>query len=287
MSFDEKVFLELYEKKLGDKEIAEKLDIKRWKVRDLRKKYGLSSHTKMGGQEIKYSEEERSLIFNMHSKGFSIKSIAKEVGANYQTFLKFCKREELDTSLDRRAVNRIHLRNDKIFNYLDEHGPTSLRMLSTKLGISQHTFRKFLRVFYDEVESIDFKVGSRGKARTRRADIYGELSKDRIFILLRGDPRLIDFVANRIVFEVKSGGDAAIIMHHLSQKLGKERAKEIIEKLGYEYPSPNKQTRKFTDEQLLKYYKAKLNDVEIAKKLGVTPPAIRYRRRLLDLPVNR
>jgi len=40
---------------------------------------------------------------------------------------------------------------------------------------------------------------------------------------------------------------------------------------------------KFTDEQLTKLYERGLNDTQIARKLGVTPSAVSYRRRKLGL----
>ena len=103
----------------------------------------------------------------------------------------------------------------------------------------------------------------------------------------------------RIPFKVETTADARTLVSHLKKQIGYERAREVVEGLGYQYqatshkakrrgrPRPTGVTHepiKFTDEQFLRLYKEDLNDTEIAAVLGVSQPAVSYRRRKLGLP---
>jgi len=289
-------FMELYGKGLSDGEIGKTLGFLRQTVGVFRRRLGLPAHFKFGGKPS-LDDEEKQKIRELHSTGLPINRIAEEIGRSSITVYKFCKKEKLDTSRARGKgyVKRRH--GENLVSYLEEHGPTPQSTLSTELGIRSGRFARIAREMFDQVERFKFKVSSaKGRGGTKHGgySIYGDLNVQEMgnLFALRDDPRIIDFVAERINFKVESTNDARMFVQHFKKQLGTERARDVVRKLGYVYSKDRRRARgisrrRFTDEELLTLYEKGLNDREIAEEVGVTPSAVSHRRRLMKLPINK
>lgn len=289
-------FMCLYNEGLSDPKIAEALGFHRRTVCDFRNKLGLPPHFKFGQNPFVFSEEQKREITRLHGEDSPIKHIAEKLSIDYQRLQKFCRDEGLDTSMARRVDYRKR-RDQKLFlAYLREHGPTSQRVLSKELGISMVRFNRWASELFDWVERFKFAVGTgsggRGGVKHGGYKIYDGVSFSSMgyIFALRDDLRIIDFVARYIPFKLETPHNVATLVQHLKKQLGYDRARQVVEKLGYVYKekiikTPVGHVLKFTDEQLIELYNKDLNDVQIAKILRVTPPAIRYRRNRLRLPV--
>jgi len=286
-------FMELYGKGLSDGKIGKKLGFNRQTIGNFRRSLGLPANFKFWGKPG-LDEEEKQRIRDLHGKGLPISMIAEEIGRSGITVYKFCKKEKLDTSLARgkRYIGQRH--GENLVSYLEEHGPTPQSTLSADLKISKGRFSRIARELFDQVELFPFKLGSqrgRGEVKYGSHSIYGDLSfpgMGNVFAL-RDDPRIIDFVAERIGFKVETPQDARTLVQHLGKQLGTPRARDVMRKLGYVYTEDRvgthpKTKKKFTDQQLLDLYDQRLIDREIAEKLGVTTASISVRRRKLGLP---
>lgn len=294
-------FLELYDQGLSDHKIGEALGFRRQTVGDFRRRLGLPAHFKFIKPGI--SDDEKSRIRELHAEGLPIRRIAEEISRSSITVLKFCRRENLDTSMSRAGCYRRRLRGEKIVSYLKEHGPTPQAALAEKLGIRINHFPRFAREFADQVERFKFYVGtgssSRGGTRYGGTEIYGGLGDIGPVFAVRDDPRVVAFVAERTPFKVETTAEARTLVSHLKKQIGYDRARKVVERLGYRYQTPSHKTkrrgrpipagatpspRKFTDEQFLSLYWMGLNDKEAANLLGVSHVSVSYRRRKLGLP---
>jgi DNA-binding NarL/FixJ family response regulator len=289
-------FMELYEKGLSDGDIGKALGFPRQSVGDFRRRHNLPANFKFGGKPG-LNEEEKQRIRELHSQGLPINRIAKEIGRNNLTVVRFCERENLDHSRARGKgyINQRH--GENLVSYLEEHGPTPQSTLSTDLKIPSGRFARMAREMFDQVERFKFKLGSsrgRGGIKFGGHSVYGDLNIQEMgnVFALRNDPRIVDFVAEGISFKVEKIQDARTLVLHLKKQLGSERARKVVKRLGYVYSKDRRGThpkskKKFTDKEFLDLYEKGMNDVEIAEELGVTPPTVGFRRRSMKLPVSK
>jgi len=269
---------------MNDREIGEALGFPKYIIRDYRNKLSLPPNY---NKNVPLTEEEKEKIVELYNQDpiISFRVIAEEVERSYPTVIEFCREQGLDTS-KKRGFNR---KLEKLIIFLEENGPTPQTVLKEKLKIGNQQFPKIAREMFDKVERFNFKRGQ-GKRVHLVADIYGELLNMRNVFCLRGDERIIDFVAKYVPFRPKTTHEVASLTQHLGNQLGYERARRVAEKLGHQYAKPShrelpKQSRqKFTNKELIKYYNEELNDREIADILGVSRAAVNYRRNILGLP---
>ena len=294
-------FMELYGEGLSDNKIGQTLGFNRQTVGDYRRGLGLPSHFKFSRPGL--TDEEKGRIRELHSEGLPINRIAEKISRSHRTVFDFCWDEGLDTSMSRGRSYRRRLKGKRLVAYLKEQGPTPQSTLSEELGIGMEHFPQLSRELFDQVERLRFKVGRGGRSGGRKhggTTVYGDLLEMGPVFAIRGDPRIIDFVAEGVSFKVENTVDARTLVQHLKKQIGYERARAVVEKLGYQYQTPSHKakrrgrprptgftpdSRKFTDEQLLRLYKEEdLNDTEAAELLGVSKVTVSYRRRKLGLP---
>ena len=117
----------------------------------------------------------------------------------------------------------------KLWNYLEDGGPTSQRELSEKFNISSSTISKYIKEFPDIFERFKFCGGGR---KYKASEIYGDLlyNKSGFLISLRDDPRLIDYLVEKISFKINDPTDVRIFIIHLKEQIGIERARELARK---------------------------------------------------------
>lgn len=282
---------ELHKAGLNDGEIGKTLGFSRQTIGDFRRSLGLPARARG------LDDEEKQRIRELHSKGMPINKIAEEIGRNNLTVLNFCKRENLDHSMARGKGYKKQRHRENLISYLEEHGPTPQSTLSTELGISGGRFARIAREMFDQVERFKFKLGtSRGRGGIEHGGyaVYGELNIQEMgnVFALRDNPRIIDFVAERVGFKVETPQDARTLVLHLKKQLGTERAKDVVRKLGYVYSKDRRGTharsrKKFTDQQLIDLHEKGLNDREIAEKLGISTTSVNVYRNKLRLPALR
>ncbi len=223
-------FLSLYKAGKNDVEIGKALGFTRHQVKYFRGKFELPSN--YTGRRYNFTEEMDEKIKQMHDSGRPITEIAKELEFPYMPTRNHCVKLGLDTTknkYNRPGYTRRFQKAEIVLEYLKEHGPTWRSILIEELGISGGFFSRFLRESFDDVECFVFKRG-KGKRIRLVHDIYGEMTL-RPFLALRNDPRVIDFVAERIPMKVECGRDAAVLAQHLGKYLGKARTRNVVEML--------------------------------------------------------
>lgn len=126
------------------------------------------------------------------------------------------------------------IRENSILTYLVENGPTPERVLVEKIG--PVNWSEYHRRNIDKLERFRFSLGhSRGKYIS--CEIYGGLSVSRMgpVLSLRNDPRLVDFIAKYVPLKIETSFDAAAMTQHFKDKIGSDRTRQLIGKLGYKY----------------------------------------------------
>jgi len=215
---------ELYDHGLNDNEIANKLKCTKSSVKYWRKKLGLVSKWK---KKTLFTEGIINRILTLHKKGYSISHISKDVNINYQTLMKFLKRKGLSTSRSRVKDTKKYKTNI-VLKYLQKRGPEFQHNIIKQLEIQSSSFSRIMSYSYNDIERISLKVGARrGSIKYGGTDIFGEHAGSTIWCI-KNDPRLIGFLANKIVLDLKSGVERGVLTRRLGPQLGKERVYKII-----------------------------------------------------------
>jgi len=98
------------------------------------------------------------------------------------------------------------------------------------LGLSNEQIKTILRMFPETFQKLNFTAGRR-KCHRR----FYSLFKASPVIMLRDDPRIVDFVASKINMKVKTPYEAKSVIHLLKYQIGSNRARAFVERLGYRY----------------------------------------------------
>jgi hypothetical protein len=124
----------------------------------------------------------------------------------------------------------------KVFEYLKVHGPTPRTVFYKELRLNNSHITKLLRASR-VIKSVYFRMGHcrRGSRKYTLHEIYGELSKLGSILFIRDDPRIVDYMAERIPFKIKSHHDARTLYLYLKKHFDSQTVRKIIEKLGYRY----------------------------------------------------
>lgn len=90
-------------------------------------------------------------------------------------------------------------------------------------------FSRIMSENYDDVEKISLKVGARrGSIKYGGTYIFGEQAGRTIWCI-KDDPRLIGFLADKIILDLKSGVERGVITRRLGSQIGKDRVYKIFE----------------------------------------------------------
>lgn len=231
-------FMRLYDSGLSDGKIGKQLGFSKNAAKNYRNKLGLPPHFKFGGVKRTFSEEEERLIRRMHSEGASILSISREIDASYFVVLEKCRELGLDTSLRRAKGTQRERGVVRVWEYLEDNGPTPMKTLREKCCVSYYVIRDCIRTLPDVFERFNFVVSAgRGDIKYGGYAMYGDLSykSSGYIVSLRNDPRLTEYVADNIPFEVETASDAQTLVMHLKGIIGGERARQVVERKGYVY----------------------------------------------------
>jgi len=98
------------------------------------------------------------------------------------------------------------------------------------LGLRYDQIEKILRMFPEIFQELNFTV--RGRKYHRR---FYSLFKASPVIMLRGDPRIVDFAASKINMKVKTPYEAKSLVQLLKYQIGSRQAHAVVERLGYKY----------------------------------------------------
>jgi len=118
----------------------------------------------------------------------------------------------------------------EILEYLKKTGPTPRRILIKDLKIREYQLTAALP---EGVAVVHFTKGM--KKRYSSYDIFGELVKLGKLLFLRDDPRIVEYVAERIPLRPKTPHEARALYTNLKEHLGEKVSRAVVEKLGYKY----------------------------------------------------
>ncbi len=135
-----------------------------------------------------------------------------------------------------KSMKTMEDRQVAIWGYLEDNGPTMQKKISLDLKIQQCLFPSLLFGLDEFIEKFTFKGGAR-RGSTKYPHFYGSLSRryGGVILCTKNDPRLIDYILERIDFTINNKSDAATAMTYLRKHIGYERARRLIEKTGYIY----------------------------------------------------
>lgn len=124
----------------------------------------------------------------------------------------------------------------KIWSYLEDHGPQSMIKIIDELNISAPHIDEYMMNLHDIFESFQFFKGMRvNNVVPLYQEVYANLSyKDNGSIIsLREDPRLIDYIANKINFTIVTTHEERMLRKYFENQIGADRTKEICKTKGY------------------------------------------------------
>lgn len=272
----------LYSRGLFDGQMAKEVGVARSTIVAWRKSKGLPSHRPVK-TPVPLTDDEKEKIRMLHGEDTTIYGIAKELERSFLVVSNFCKREGLDTSMERSQGIRRWRKREKVIEYLSKNGPTKRSDLAEQVMVASSTLSGYMMDLVDMVDTLRFRAG-------RRAHIlYGDLHNITVYSL-KDDPRIIDFIVDRLKFVPTTPTEAGWATRCLREQIGTERAREVVSRLGYGYGEDRSGTSgswvKFTNDEFRIHYDRGLNDAEISRELNVTSGAVAKRRRKLNLPPN-
>ncbi len=228
---------ELHEGGLSDTEIGRRVGVGRSSIVGWRQSRGLPANF-IRGRKSSLSDDEKVIIKMLHSQDMTIMEISRTVERGYPTVLNYCKLEGLDTSVDRYLKIRFgggySAKGERLLRYLDEHGPIGREELIGR-GFGVKFLYQVAMVLFDEVERIDLYPGSSGKPLSGY-QVYGaDYSGPKTYYSTRGDERIINVLSEAVVFRPVDKLSARRLFSFLQRVVDRDRARKVIEKLGYEY----------------------------------------------------
>jgi len=284
-------FRQLYDQGLNDVELAREIGFSRTTIRNCRIELNLPPNY---DPVTHLSEETKAEILNLYHEPSSIKTIGRKLSLNPELIRKYLIKQNLDTSMQRGQAarrKRVHYTMEdhaiNLLTYLDTHGPAFYKETLKGSGVSSNSLAEFRTFLFDEIEVIKLKIGAGKASRYGGNCIFGDLSNTSIYSL-RGDPRLVDFIANRLPVP-KTSGTLRSLHTLLCRLIGKERAREVRTKLGFPLSdgipfNPRESPLKFSKEDLIEWYHKTENDKQLAEALGVIRDTAAYWRNKFNLP---
>lgn len=163
----------------------------------------------------------------MRDKGFLNPEIAEKLGISLNTFTYWVRKLNLERR--RKRLRWMDCR-DSLHQLLKANGPMPKREAMETLGFHHRQTETILGMFPGEFQKLNFVAG-----RTKHSSKFYDLVKASPVLTLKGDPRIIDFVASHISLKVETGYDAKSVVHLLKWQMGHRQAREVVERLGYRY----------------------------------------------------
>lgn len=223
---------DLHAKGMSDSAIAKVVGVNKSIIRDWR-----SSRRLPLNPSLRFlSGDEKNIILMLHDQKTPTTTIAETLGRNRLTIVRFLKQNGLPTIVMSRKI-AVEERAVLLLDALDEKGPMTLPEL-WGMGFSKHVITWMIRELYDYVEVVTmFPPGSHGKVRTNLVDFY---DGSRVYggmriVALKNDPRIIDYIADRMIFDIKNGRDAQTVLMILRSSIGRDRAREVVQRRGHKY----------------------------------------------------
>jgi len=192
----------------------------------------------------------------MRDEGLENKEIAEKLGISLSTLQYWINK--LDLEKRNKGLNWIRHRNC-LCRLLKRNVPVPKREAMENLGLYSDQIEKILGMFPDVFQKLKFTVS--GRKHSRR---FHSLFKTSPVLMLRDDPRVVEFAASKINMKVQTPQEAKSVIHLLKYQIGSRQARAVVEKLEYRYkkkatessaaPRKKHKTRgseeKFTEEEL-------------------------------------
>jgi len=211
----EKIMYKLYQEKKNDSEIGLIVGRAKQTVRNWRIKNNLKSNVKKSINLELYKEK----INLLHKSGDSIKKMSIKLNVPYDSLRTYLKKHGYDTSRSRTSKKKL----EDIIKHLEVFGPEENKYFFDEYGqIILYGKNKYI----DKIQKIRL-TGSSTNRKYRSAKIWGE-NAGKIIWTLKNDSKLIDYLKNKIVLQIKSPSDKRALSYILSSILGSRIAKKIV-----------------------------------------------------------
>lgn len=119
---------------------------------------------------------------------------------------------------------------ERIYGLLERYGPLPEKEIVEALGLTKAHIYIILVMYGGEFQMLDFVQSGR-----TRSTMFVDLVKASPILTLKGDHRIVDFAASHISLKVRTGYDAKAVVDFLKWQMGYSLAREVVERLGYDY----------------------------------------------------
>jgi len=174
-------------------------------------------------------------IKRMRDEGLTNREIARKLGISLTALQYWINKLNLEKRS--KGLNWIRHRN-RLIRLLKKNGPMPRSEVIETLGLRYDQIEKILRMFPEIFQKLNFTVGR--KKYHRR---FHSLFKASPVLMLRDDPRIVEFVASKINMKVQTRYEAKSVIHLLKYQIGTLQARAVVEKLGYQYKNIHKANR--------------------------------------------
>jgi len=158
------------------------------------------------------------------------KEIAEKLGISLITLQRWIKKLNLDrrgTRYPRISWMKLY---DNLYRMLKKNGPMPKREVIENLGLNSEKIETLLRIFPEEFKNLNFNV-----SRRKYSKAFHNLYKASPILYLKGDPRIIDFIASKIDMKIQTMYEAKSVVDLLKWHIGYQKARAVVERLGYRY----------------------------------------------------
>jgi len=163
----------------------------------------------------------------MRDEGLKNREIAEKLGISLTALQYWINKLNLEKR--NKGLNWIHHRN-RLIRLLKKNGPMPRREAMKTLGLRSEQIETIMGMFPEAFQKLNFTV----RRRKYNGRFYG-LFKASSVIMLRDDPRIVDFAASKINMKVQTPYEAKSVVQLLKYQLGSHKAHAVVKKLGYRY----------------------------------------------------
>lgn len=189
---------------------------------------------------------------------------------------------------------------EAIVAFLIKNGPTTLPDVAKHFDVRIGTISRNTRKVPDQIEQLSLTFGGSHNPSRRASRLFNiDQNTAKRLLAIPSDSRVIDFYVNLIKLPLQDRGHVSAVSTRLRRMLGNERATKVMDEV-YTYSDVVISRRtspkaplirrgwiaqasvhgklKFTDDEFLDLYLQGGNDTDIGQALGVSTPAVQYRR---------
>jgi len=190
-------------------------------------KYNLKKMVERGFLIRTVEGVDAEVIRRMRDEGLTNREISEKLGISLTALQYWINK----LNLEKRSSSVIWMSyRNRLIRLLKKNGPMPRKEAMKSLGLRSEQIETILRMFPEIFQKLNFTVSRRKHSRR-----FHSLFKASPVIMLRDDPRIVEFAASKINMKVKTPYEAKSVVQFLKYQIGSHRARAVVERLGYRY----------------------------------------------------